>query len=282
MPMPTPGEHARPDAGIGWRSPHYRALLELNPPLGFLEVHSENFFGDGGQPHEFLARARERYPLSLHGVGLSLGSADPLDQTHLAALRGLAQRYQPAFVSEHLCWSSIDGRHLNELLPLPYNEETLRAVSERIDHVQSFLGRRILIENISAYVRFRERGIPEPEFLSQLCGRSGCGLLLDINNVYVNAVNHGFDPAAYLDAIPAALVEEIHLAGHDAADACLIDTHGQPVHDAVWALYRRTLARIGPVPTLIEWDSAIPELPVLLAQAARADRERDKALAVAA
>jgi uncharacterized protein len=282
MPLPALAGTPIVGAGIGWRAPHYRALLEQLPEIGFIEVHSENFFGDGGQPHLFLSRARERYELSLHGVGLSLGSVDPLDAAHLRALRRLVDRYQPAFVSEHVCWSSIGGRHLNELLPLPYSEETLRHLSERLDRVQCQLGRRILVENISAYVRFREPGIAESEFLSELCRRSGCGLLLDINNVYVNAVNHGFDAEAFLDAIPARLVEEIHLAGFDESEECLIDTHGQPVHEAVWGLYRRTVQRIGAIPTLIEWDTAIPPLPVLLEQVSRANRVRDDAIAIAA
>ncbi len=282
QPMPTQAKPVVRRAGIGWRAPHYRSLLEARPAVGFLEVHSENFFGAGGQPHHFLSRARRLYPLSLHGVGLSLGSADPLDRNHLESLRGLVRRYEPMFVSEHLCWGSIGGRHLNELLPLPCTEEALHHVSSRVDEVQEFLGRRILVENISSYVRFRHSTIPEPEFIAEISRRTGCGLLFDVNNVYVNAVNHGFDPAEYLDGLPAHAIEEIHLAGFDEGDACLIDTHGRPVQDEVWALYRHAVARLGPVPSLVEWDTEIPDLGVLVAEARKADAMLKDATAIAA
>jgi hypothetical protein len=280
--MPAFAEAAVRSAGIGWRAPHYRALLDQCPRLGFVEVHSENFFGAGGQPHHFLERARTLYPVSLHGVGLSLGSVDPLDTRHLEALRRLVLRYEPIFVSEHLCWSSIGGRYLNELLPLPYTEEALEHVCARVDVVQSILGRRILVENICAYVEYRHSPIPESEFLAQLAHRTGCGLLLDVNNVYVNSVNHGFDAAAYLDAVPAEAVEEIHLAGFDHGEECLIDTHGKPVHDDVWELYRHAVRRLGPVPTLIEWDTDVPPLDTLLGEARKADQVLDHAVAIAA
>ena len=268
-------------AGIGWRSPHYRALLEERPPVGFLEVHSENFFGDGGQPHGFLEQARQLYPLSLHGVGLSLGSCDALNETHLNALERLVRRYDPFLVSEHLCWSSIGGRYLNELLPLPGTEEALTLVCNRVDQVQSRLKRRILVENIAAYVRFRHETIPETEFLDQLSRRTGCGWLLDVNNIYVNAVNHGFDAAGYLDAVPADAVEEINLAGFDETEDCLIDTHGRVVQEPVWELYRLAMRRFGHRPTLVEWDTDIPSLTTLLAEARSADRMLENANALA-
>ncbi|MGH8679038.1 MAG: MNIO family bufferin maturase [Burkholderiales bacterium] len=282
QPMPTPAKAVVRRAGVGWRAPHYRALLEQRPAVGFLEVHSENFFGAGGQPHQFLSRGRSLYPLSLHGVGLSLGSVDPLDRDHLASLRRLVARYEPIFVSEHLCWSSIGGRHLNELLPLPYTEEALEHVCSRVDELQTFLGRRILVENISSYLQFRHSTIAEPEFLTELSRRTGCGLLFDVNNVFVNAVNHGFDPAEYVEALPAQAIEEIHLAGYDEGEVCLVDTHGRPVQDEVWALYRHAIARLGPVPTLVEWDTEIPELAVLIAEAQKADAVMRDAIALAA
>lgn len=250
--------------------------------MGFLEVHSENFFGEGGQPHYFLERARDLYPLSLHGVGLSLGSSDEINESHLGALDRLIRRYQPFLVSEHLCWSSVGGRYLNELLPLPYTEEALTHVCGRVDHVQARLGRRILVENIAAYVRFRHSTIPEVEFLTELSNRTGCGLLLDVNNVYVNAVNHGFDPTEYIDAVPADSVEEIHLAGFDEAEDCLVDTHGRVVQEPVWALYRYAIRRLGARPTLIEWDTDIPPLATLVAQAHHADLMQENARALAA
>ena len=259
--------------GIGWRAPHYRELLSTRPPLDFLEVHSENFFASGGQTLDFLDRAQRLYPISLHGVGLSLGSTDPLDETHLKRLRALIARTQPLFVSEHLCWGSVAGRHLNELLPLPYTEEALDHISKRIDEVQHRLGRTILIENVSSYVRYRHSTIAEPEFITQAQQRTGCDILLDVNNVYVNSVNHEFDPVGFIDALPANACKEIHLAGYDRYEedeTCLIDTHGRHVQSPVWELYRHTIKRLGPRPTLIEWDVAIPELPVLLNEAALA------------
>ena len=265
---------------MGLRTAHYQAFWDGKPSLAFVEVHSENYFGAGGQPHAWLERFRSRYPLSLHGVGLSLGSADGLSPTHLAKLKLLVDRYQPALVSEHLCWGAIGGAHLNDLLPLPYTEEALDLMVRRIDEAQSALGRQILIENVSSYLQFTESSIPEWEFLTALAKRAGCGLLLDVNNIYVNAVNHGFDPLTYLDAVPARDVREIHLAGFDRlADAeveCLIDTHGTPVCDAVWALYDRAVERLGPVPTLIEWDTDIPKPEVLLAEAGKATQILDR------
>jgi uncharacterized protein (UPF0276 family) len=269
-------------AGIGLRAPHAREMIDSRPDIGWVEVHSENYFGEGGQPHHFLERIRADYPLSLHGVGLGLGSAAPLDLDHLRKLARLIRRYDPGLVSEHLCWSATAGRHLNDLLPLPYTEEALAHVCARIDEAQNTLGRRLLIENISSYLQFRHSTIPEWEFLAEVSRRSGCAILLDVNNIYVNAVNHGFDPLAYLAAVPAAAVQEIHLAGFDDSGPCLIDTHGAPVADEVWSLYRETIARLGPYPSLIEWDTDIPSLAVLLAEAAKAAQVLEEAHALAA
>jgi len=270
-------------AGIGLRTPHCREMTESRPAAaGWLEVHSENYFGAGGQPHVFLERLRADYPLSLHGVGLGLGSADALDLAHLRRLAGVIERYEPGLVSEHLCWSAAGGRHLNDLLPLPYTEEALTHVAERIVRTQEFLDRQILIENISSYLRFRHSTIPEWEFVAQLAQRTGCGILLDVNNIYVNAVNHGFDARTYLAAIPAKAVQEIHLAGYDDSGACLIDTHGSAVSEPVWTLYRETIERLGARPTLVEWDTDIPALDVLLGEACKADAILESAHAIAA
>jgi len=257
-------------AGIGLRAPHVREVLAQHPAVPWFEVHSENYYVDGGPALSALERIRADYPLSLHGVGMSLGSADPLDRVHLEKLRRLIDRVEPALVSEHLCWSGIDGRHLNDLLPLPYTEEALAHVCGRIAHVQEFLGRELLVENVSSYLAFADATIPEWEFVAAVARRTGCKLLFDVNNVYVNAVNHGFDADAYLAAIPVDAVAEIHLAGFDASGACLIDTHGAPVAPEVWALYRRAIERLGPRPTLIEWDTDIPAFGVLQREAATA------------
>ena len=267
-------------AGIGLRAPHYRELLDTLPDIGWLEVHSENYFG-GGRPLWFLEQLRVRYPVSLHGVGMALGAAVRLDPAHLARLKALIERIDPGLVSEHLSWGAVTGRHLNDLLPLPYTEEALEQVCAHIAQVQDFLGRRILVENISSYLRWKHDTIPEWEFVAEIARRSGCGLLLDVNNIYVSAVNHGFDARTYLGAIPAACVEEIHLAGFDEGEQCLIDTHGKRVSAPVWQLYRETVVRLGPRPTLIEWDTDLPALGVLLDEAATAQAilETDYALA---
>jgi uncharacterized protein (UPF0276 family) len=258
-------------AGIGLRAQHYKELLRDLPATGWLEAHSENYFADGGPPLYFLEQLRSHYPLSLHGVGLSLGSTDALDHDHLHKLRHLVDRFEPSLVSEHLSWGSVAGRHLNDLLPLPYTEETLEHVCRRIVQTQELLGRRILIENPSSYLRFKVSNIPEWEFLGEVHRRSGCGILLDVNNLYVNSVNHGFDPLDYLRAIPVEAVQEVHLAGFDRDGDFLIDTHGKPVYPEVWHLYRRTIQRFGGLPTLIEWDTDIPALAVLLEEARKAD-----------
>ncbi len=256
--------------GIGLRTPHYRELLDTLPAIGWFEVHSENYFGEGGQPLYFLERFRSRYPLSLHGVGLSLGSTDALNSTHLRKLKSLVDRFEPGLVSDHLCWSSVGGQFLNDLLPLPYTEEALSHVVTRIGEAQDYLRRQILVENVSSYLQYKHSTIPESEFLAEVSRRAGCGILLDVNNIYVSAENHQFDPHTYLDAIPADAVQEIHLAGFDSNGDCLIDTHGKPVFDAVWPLYAHSIERLGPKPTLIEWDTDIPALDVLLAEAWKA------------
>ncbi len=256
--------------GIGLRAPHYRELIERRPDLAFLEVHSENFFGDGGAALAWLERYRALYPLSLHGVGLSLGSCDPLDEKHLARLNALVRRFEPVLVSEHLSWSSAGGRHANDLLPLPLSEEAIDHLVRRIGQVQERLGRELLVENVSASARMAPSTIPEGEFVAEIVRRSGCRLLLDVNNVWVNSANHGFEPRRYLDAIDPASVAEIHLAGFERAAGMLIDTHGAPVAGEVWELYEYALERYGPRPTLVEWDTGLPELDVLLAEARRA------------
>jgi uncharacterized protein len=269
-------------AGIGLRAPHAREIIDSRPDIGWVEVHSENYFGDGGQPHHFLERVRADYPLSLHGVGLGLGSTAPLDREHLHKLARLIGRYEPGLVSEHLCWSTAAGRHLNDLLPLPFTEEALAHTCARIDEAQHILGRQLLIENISSYLQFRHSTIPEWEFLAEVSRRSGCAILLDVNNIHVNAVNHGFDPLAYLAAVPVDAVKEIHLAGFDDSGPCLIDTHGTPVADEVWSLYHAAMRHLGPRPTLIEWDTDIPPLALLLAEAGKAAQILEQAHAVAA
>ena len=256
--------------GIGLRAPHYRELLDTLPPIGWFEVLSENYFGDGGQALYFLERFRSHYPLSLHGVGLSLGSTDPLNLGHLKKLKGLADRFEPGLISDHLCWSSVGGQFLNDLLPLPYTEEALNHVVTRVSEAQDYLRRQILVENVSSYLQYKHSTIAEWEFLAEVARRAGCGILLDVNNIYVSAQNHQFDPNLFIDAIPADSVLEIHLAGFDSNGDCLIDTHAKPVFDAVWSLYSHTIERLGAKPTLIEWDTDIPVLDVLLGEAWKA------------
>jgi uncharacterized protein (UPF0276 family) len=263
--------------GVGFKAEHFAAVLEERPDLGFFEIHAENYMGAGGPPHLRLEAIRERYPISLHGVGLSIGSPGPLDRAHLARLAGVAERYQPAVVSEHLAWSTHDGAFLNDLLPLPYTEETLARVSEHIDLVQTTLRRTMLLENPSTYVAFAETTMSETEFLGEIVRRTGCGLLLDVNNIFVSATNHGFDPYRYLADFPLAAVGEIHLAGcaddrDDAGFPVLIDAHNSPVRDAVWLLYAEAIRRLGATPTLIEWDNDVPAWPALFEEARRAER----------
>lgn len=263
-------------AGVGLKPEHYRDILHSAPDIGWFEVHPENYMGAGGPPHHFLERIRERYPLSLHGVGLSIGGAGPLDRTHLARLKMLVDRYEPGLFSEHLAWSTHEGAYLGDLLPLPYTEESLAHVARHIDETQSFIGRRMLIENPSTYLRFAGGEMSETEFLSLLAARTGCGLLLDVNNVVVSAVNHAYDPASYIEAFPVQHVGEFHLAGHapiqdEDGGPLLIDAHDRPVAEDVWQLYQLAVSRAGPIPTLIEWDSEIPAWPVLFEEAMRAE-----------
>ncbi|MBE9172911.1 DUF692 domain-containing protein [Cyanobium sp. LEGE 06143] len=264
--------------GVGLRSPHYADILSRWPAIPWFEALSDNYLG-GGLPLHHLSLIRERYPITLHGVGLSLGSVDPLNQAYLQRLKALVDRVQPSFVSDHLAWVSQGGRYFHDLAPLPYTEEALVHVAERIQRVQDFLGRQILIENLSPYVSFAAADYLEWEFLSELARRADCFLLLDVNNVFVNGFNHGFDPLLYLDALPAERVKEIHLAGYEEEGSFLFDTHGRAVQDGVWALYRQALQRFAQVPALIEWDTDIPHLDVLMAEAAKAEALRsDQAL----
>lgn len=264
-------------AGIGLRAPHIARVLDEHPAVSWFEVHSENYFAAGGAMHVALERIRAEYPLSLHGVGLSLGSADPLDRDHLANLHRLIDRYEPGLVSDHICWGAVGGIHLNDLLPLPHTTEALELMVSRVQQVQDALGREFLVENVSSYLDFSHAEMTESTFVSDLVRRSGCGLLLDVNNIYVNSVNHGFDPHQYLHAMPHDAVREIHLAGFTRKDhlpiPLLIDSHSALVADEVWALYREALVLCGPQPTLIEWDQDIPELEVLQAEAARAQEQ---------
>jgi len=266
----------RPRAGVGLKPRHYADVLDGVPETGWFEVHPENYMGDGGPPLAALARVRERFPLSLHGVGLSIGGAGDLDRDHLDRLKALVDRFEPELVSEHLAWSTHQGRFFNDLLALPYTDETLERVSRHVDQVQSHLGRRILIENPATYLRFRENAWTETDFIAELARRTGCGLLLDVNNVYVSCINHGDDPADYLRRFPMAPVGEIHLAGHaeDRAEdgaLLLIDAHDRQVSDPVWSHYRLALELGGPKPTLIEWDNDVPDWTTLQAEALRAD-----------
>ena len=263
-------------AGIGLRPQHYGEVEDSHPPVGWFEVHSENYFGKGGKPLFHLEKVRADYPVSLHGVGLSLGSTDPLDALHMEKLKLLVGRIDPGLVSEHLSWGSSGGVFLNDLIPLPYTEESLSHIADRICLVQDFLGRRILIENPSSYLEYEHSTLPESVFLVEAARRSGCGILLDVNNVHVSCRNHGWDAIDYINGIPAGLVKEIHLAGHTLnrfeGGEILIDTHNRPVCDEVWQLYEYTLQCLGPHPTLIEWDADIPPLQVLVGEAKKADR----------
>ena len=265
-----------PRAGLGLKTGHFREVLGSLPDLGFFEVHAENYMVDGGPFHHFLGLIREQYPLSLHGVGLSIGAEGPLDTEHLKRLAGLIERYQPQSFSEHLAWSSHGPVFLNDLLPLAYDTPTLNRVCAHIDQVQNTLKRPMLLENPATYLAFQHSTLDEADFISEVIRRSGCGLLLDVNNVYVSCINHQRDPQAYLNALPLHAVGEIHLAGFaedcdSLGDRLLIDDHGAPVDQAVWTLYRQALERIGPVATLIERDSQVPAFNVLLAEARQAD-----------
>lgn len=263
-------------AGLGLKPQHYRSIIEARPDVGFFEIHAENYMGAGGPPHRYLEAIRRDYPLSLHGVGLNLGGAAPLDDDHLTRLRVLIDRYEPGLFSEHLAWTSTGTNFLNDLLPIPYTEATLIHLCRRITEVQERLNRQILIENPATYMRYLESTISESEFLALLAEKTGCGLLLDLNNLYVSAVNHRFDATQYLGAIPLCEVRELHLAGHSEDDdsaggRLLIDAHNSRICADVWALYRDVLEACGPLPTLIEWDNDVPDFQTLLAEARYSD-----------
>ena len=273
-------------AGIGLRAQHHADLLRDRPDIGWLEAHSENYFADGGAQIDYLLALRALYPLSLHGVGLSLGSTDPLDTDHLRRLKRLVQLCEPQLVSEHLSWGAVSGTHMNDLLPMPYTQDALSHMTMRITELQDYLGRQILVENVSSYLQFTQADMSEWEFLDELAERSGCGLLLDVNNVYVSSRNHGFDARTYIAHVQPRHVHEIHLAGHsiNRHGDCeiLIDTHSRPVSDAVWDLYDFAIDRFGRTPTLIEWDTDIPPLQLLVTEAHRADQHLEHCDAVAA
>ena len=275
--MTSVRRHAIQGCGAGLKPAHYRDILDHEPAVGWFEVHPENYMGAGGPPHAYLGEIRARHPLALHGVGLSIGGPGPLDRAHLARLKALVLRYEPDLVSEHLAWSTHQGRYFNDLLALPYTAETLNLVADHVDQVQEHLGRAILLENPATYVRFAGSTFDEIDFLDEIARRTGCGLLLDVNNVQVSCTNHGDDPRAYLARFPVHLVGEVHLAGHAQADGVLIDSHDRPVAEAVWALYASLIAAIGPIPTMIEWDNDLPDWPTLHAEVRRAQGILDAA-----
>jgi uncharacterized protein len=280
--MPAASDRTLPPrAGAGFKTIHADAILKDDFHIGFLEVHAENYMGAGGHPHLILARMREDYPLSVHGVGLSIGSEKGIDPVHLARLKAVIDRYQPEQVSEHLAWSTHDDSYFNDLLPVPYNEEALLRVCDHIDAVQEALGRRMLLENPSTYALFESSTMSETDFIREIARRTGCGVLLDVNNVLVSAVNNRFKPLAYLNDFPLDLVEEIHLAGHAEDDdedgsRLLIDAHDRPVADEVWTLFNTVIQQTGPLPTLIEWDNDVPDWPVLRREAQLAEEILDR------
>ncbi|HEY1899203.1 MAG TPA: DUF692 domain-containing protein [Steroidobacteraceae bacterium] len=256
--------------GLGLRPQHYTEVLQSRPDLDWLEIISENYLVAGGKPRYFLDRIRERYPLVMHGVSLSIGSTAPLDFVYLSELKALAQRVRPGWISDHLCWTGVDGLNLHDLMPLPYTVEALRHVASRIGQIQDFLQQRIVIENVSSYITYRSSEMTEWEFIAALTAEADCDVLLDVNNVYVSSINHGFDALQFLDSMPASRVRQIHLAGHSHQGAVLIDTHDTAVAPPVWALYRHAVQRLGAVPTMIERDGNIPALPQLMAEVQRA------------
>lgn len=263
-------------AGVGLKPEHYRTILDTSPDVGFFEVHAENYMGAGGPPQRYLAQIRDRYPLSLHGVGLSIGADRPLDRDHLARLNYLVETYQPGLLSEHLAWSTHGATFLSDLLPIPYTAEALVRVADHIDEVQEAIGRQMLLENPSTYLAFAESTYSEIDFIAEIVRRTGCGLLLDINNVYVASTNQQWEPARYIADYPLAHVQQIHLAGHkreadDKGRPLLIDTHDRPVDEIVWGLFEQAIVLLGPIPTLIEWDAAVPAWPTLKAEADRAE-----------
>ena len=266
----------RPRAGVGLKPEHYRTIIENHPDIGFFEVHAENYMGAGGPPHRYLTEIRSRYPLSLHGVGLSIGADRPPDRDHLQRLRQLIDRYQPGLFSEHLAWSTHDTTFFDDLLPVPYTAEMLARVTDHLNEVQETLGQQMLLENPSTYLAFAESTYSEIEFIAEIVRRTGCGLLLDVNNVHVASINQQWDPVRYIDEYPLAHVQEIHLAGYtreadDKGRPLLIDTHDRPVDEIVWDLFEHAIGRLGPIPTLIEWDAKVPAWPELKAEADRAE-----------
>jgi hypothetical protein len=274
------GEAVR-GAGLGLRSPHLSHILEESPSVPWFEVMADNYLNRGETPHRALEKVRARYPLVFHGVGMDLGSTDPLNEAYLDRLAELIDRYQPAWISDHLCWIGAGGVQSHDLLPLPYTDEVVKHVVSRIQRVQESLGRRILLENLSGYLRFSGATLTEWEFLNAVLKGADCDLLLDVNNVFVNSENLRFDPYAYLDAMPVERVKEIHLAGHLRAEGLLVDNHGSAVCDEVWDLYRHAIRRFGSVPTLIEWDIDIPDFKVVHAEAQKAQRVLKEASLVA-
>lgn len=260
--------------GVGLRRPHYAEILDSTPPMDWFEVISENFLVDGGRPLEVVDSVRAHYPVVMHGVSLSIGSTDPLNRSYLLDLRALARRLEPAWISDHLCWTGVGGRNLHDLLPLPHTEEAVTHTARRIREVQDFLGCRILVENVSSYMTYAHSRLTEWEFLAAIADEADCGILLDINNIFVNAFNHRFDARRYIDAMSPERVVQFHLAGHADHGTYLLDTHDHPVRPEVWELYEYAVRRLGAVSTLIEWDDNIPEFAVLTAAAAEArDRE---------
>ncbi len=256
--------------GLGLRPQHYSEVLQTRPPLDWLEILSENYLVAGGKPLYFLDRIREQYPLVMHGVSLSIGSTAPLDMEYLSQLKALARRIRPGWISDHLCWTGTAGLNLHDLMPLPYTAEALGHLTQRIRQVQDFLEQRLVLENVSSYVTYRSSEMTEWEFITALCAEADCDLLLDVNNVYVSSINHGFEAREFLDAMPASRVRQIHLAGHSRQGDFLIDTHDTAVSPAVWDLYRHTVRRLGQVPTMIERDGNIPALVELAAELRRA------------
>ena len=252
--------------GLGLRTPHYEAVLNEPHAIDWLEIITENYLVPGGKPLDYLERIRERFPMVMHGVSLSIGSTDPIDTDYLAGVRALAARIEPHWISDHLCWTGVDGRNLHDLLPLPYTEEALALVVARVGQIQDALGRQILLENVSSYLAFQESDMSEWEFLREVAARADCAILLDINNIYVSSVNHGFDALTYLQAIPTDRVRQFHLAGHSDLGGHLIDTHDHPIVEPVWNLYRAAVAQFGAVPTMIERDDNIPALSELVAE----------------
>jgi uncharacterized protein len=268
--------------GLGLRKEHYETVLTERPPVDWFEVITENYLVPGGKPLYHLHRVREHYPVVMHGVSLSIGGTDPLDRHYLRQVKALSDALDPAWISDHLCWTGVDGLNMHDLLPLPYTEEAVDHVAARVSQVQEFLGRRILLENVSSYLTYRQSEMPEWEFLAAVAESADCLILLDVNNVYVSAFNHDFDPLTYLEGVPAQRVQQLHLAGHCNLSEYIVDTHDEPVIDAVWGLYAEAVKRFGRVSTMIERDENVPALKELLAELARARRTAQRALCEAA